>query len=155
MRNTPININRTNKGRLQLLIRNNITEEQRLVAEECLRFENRGDIVAICAIRNISQDELLEWLAQPAFVDYLETKQKQREDLYGVLIHNSLMMQCLAGDVRAMRLYYELQGKLKQIVKHEGVIQHQQIPADPALAEEYIHTLEEQIATLREEVHAA
>lgn len=96
------------------------SSKQIKVAQMLVNPEDRRPKLKKLEDAGVPSRTFYNWMKDERFLKYLS----DQVDLYtdGELpeVWKALIMQCVRGDTSAIKLYFELKGKYKQTVEHEG-----------------------------------
>lgn len=90
-----------------------LTPKQRRVAEKLADPEFSGTVTALCQECNVPRTTFYRWMANPAFLQYMEGLIERYTDGALAEVWKSLVKACTQGSVPAMRLFFELKGRFK------------------------------------------
>lgn len=97
-----------------------LTKKQRDTAEMLADPEFSGNKTELLKKAGVSRSTLYRWLKDSEFVNYVN----ELIDLYadGELgaVWKALINRCKAGDVQAIKLYFEIKGKYRQRIEHNA-----------------------------------
>jgi len=93
---------------------------QRRIAQILADPDDFDPITAKCKKAHVPRRTLYNWLADPRFLDYLQTLIDRYADSELSNVWRALIQQAKKGNVNAIKLYFELKGKYKQEVELTG-----------------------------------
>ena len=76
-------------------------------------MDNGGHLTKTCNQMKMHTDTFYRWMQNPEFKSYHDFVIQLHTQAFDAVINKALIDKCIAGDVRAIRTYYELKGKLK------------------------------------------
>ena len=93
---------------------------QRKAAEWLANPDNTGTVTAMLKELNIPHSNFYRWLEDPDYIEYINSLIDKYTDSELPRVWKSLIKQCEAGSVPAIKLFFELKGKYKQEVNVSG-----------------------------------
>ena len=92
---------------------NTLSAKQRKMAEALMNPEFDGTITELCETLNVPRRTYYNWLDNPAFRDYMTSLVDKYADSELSTVWKALIDQCAKGNVKAIKLYFELRNKAK------------------------------------------
>jgi len=92
-----------------------LTEKQRVCAEAIANPEIENTITAACKHAGVDRSSYYNWMRDcPEFAEYLEYLIEKYTDGQLGPIYKSLCSKAVGGNVQAMKLYFEVKGRIKK-----------------------------------------
>ena len=90
-----------------------MTKKQKKVADALTNIESNGSLDDICEEYAISRETLYQWLSEDLFRKYMDMVLNGKTFTAMTEVWRSLLNQCGEGNIQAIKLYFELNGKYK------------------------------------------
>jgi len=95
------------------IITEELTKKQKRVADALTDIESDGSLDDVCNEYGIGRDVLYEWLGNEKFREYMDMVLNGKTFSAMTEVWRSLLNQCGEGNIQAIKLYFELNGKYK------------------------------------------
>lgn len=94
-----------------------LTPKQKRAAQMLANPEFKGTVTKLCEDIGVARSTFYDWIKLPLFRDYLTELIESYADAKLSRVWQSLIEQCLSGNVRAIELYFKLKGRLSSQVQ--------------------------------------
>lgn len=91
-----------------------LSTRQKKAAQKLASPDFTGTITLLCQQEGVSRQTFYKWLSNQAFMRYVTELIDTYTDSELARVWKALIKKCEAGDVAAIKLYFELKGKYKQ-----------------------------------------
>lgn len=101
---------------------NGLNRKQRRAAEMLANPEFGGTITDLCAEIGVARSTFYDWLGKEEFKNYVDGLIDRYTDSELSRVWKALMRRVDAGDIQAIKLYFELKGRYKNEVNLGGSV---------------------------------
>lgn len=108
----------------QKCTKSRLTKKQREAAEMLANPDISCTKTRLCETVGVSRSVFYKWLKDSEFILYVNSLIDTYTDAELGAVWRALIHRCMAGDVQAIKLYFELKGKYKQQVEMSGELKH-------------------------------
>ena len=91
-----------------------LSPKQRKVAEELVNPNFDGTVTKLCAELGVPRRTYYNWLDNPDFREYVASLIDKYADSELSTVWKALIEQCARGNVKAIKLYFEMRGMLEK-----------------------------------------
>lgn len=120
-----------------------LSKKQREAAEMLADPDFKGNSTKIINSLGVPRTTFYRWLKNPEFISYVNELIDLYTDSELGTVWKALIRRCVIGDVRAIKLYFELKGKYKQQVEHSDTRENNLFEAIDAWKEDDFNDLSE------------
>ncbi len=90
------------------------TAQQRAVAEQLANPDFAGTITDLCKKVKISRNAFYQWMKDPEYLQYIDELISRYTDSELAAVWKALIRKAKQGDVKAIKLYFEMKGKYRE-----------------------------------------
>ncbi len=97
------------------MVKQTVTAKQRAACQQIIAPDFEGDVGELCRQMGIRPATFYKWWDDPAFRAYLQQHMEKYISAAQWSIWRALVKKCKAGDVSAIKLYFEMRSKTKPL----------------------------------------
>lgn len=102
--------------------KNLYTGKKARLAEMLTNPEFDGTVTELCASVGVARSTFYKWMEDKDYLKYIENLIDKYTDSELSTVWKSLIRECEAGNIQAIKLYFELKGKYSNKVEIDGTI---------------------------------